>query len=126
MTTELSFLIELLLKHKIPPATKLAVADRIKEVEQGIGLVPKYPVMQVVAPKAQAPIIAQQSASMQALMEKHPDWNQHPVVPDQAPPAPVAVIAQTPATIDAMEKRAAIMAGKNPGTNPATGRPRKF
>lgn len=113
MTSELSFLIELLLKHKLPPATKDLIAGRIKDVEaayqQPVTYTPKGPSNHVVSGVQQAP-------STLAIMARNPDLVQ-----------PVAIVAQTPAAAAALADRqnaiAAAMSGK-----PEKGQtsPRKF
>ncbi len=145
--TELTFLVDLLLNHKLPKMTRDAVAVRIKEVEANIGFaLPQRmaPAPAMARPQNLPPHIASQSPSMQAIMLRNPDLVPGPggagmiekfsgdpppptyIVP--APePAPVAVIAQTPAAVNAMNERAATirqgMSGK-----PEKGRtsPRKF
>ncbi len=124
MTTELSFLLDLLLNHKLPKPTKDAVAERIKVVEEdmremfaasGIRSAP-IPQVQAVLDRA----IANQAPSMQAIMARNPDLV-------AAPPIPVENIAQTPAAQAAMASRqsaiAESMAGK---VDKVSGRPRKF
>ncbi len=138
--TELTFLVDLLLNHKLPKPTRDAVAARIKEVEAGIGFAPPQrmaPQPAMARPQNLPPHIASQSPSMQAIMLRNPDLA--PVgVPSGAAiealalasppePQPVAIIAQTPAAVNAMNERAATirqgMSGK-----PEKGRtsPRKF
>ena len=141
--TELTFLVDLLLNHKLPKPTRDAVAVRIKEVEMGLpkqyGQYNPPPAPQAAMARQQnlPPHIANQSPSMQAIMLRNPD-----LVPAGVPsgaaiealaiapppePAPVAIIAQTPAAVNAMNERAATirqgMSGK-----PEKGRtsPRKF
>ena len=67
--TELSFLLELLLNHKLPKSTREAVAARIKEVEGG--LVGKAPAL-FIPPYATAapsrPPRSEQSPSTQAIL----------------------------------------------------------
>lgn len=130
--TELTFLLELLLKHKLPLSTKAFVADRIKEVEGNLNarapihIAAPQPFVGQVKPAA----VAMQAPSMQRLMEKYPD-----LVPGEAPkpepiepnPTPVAVVAQTPQTAAAMQSRAeAIAASMSGKVDKVTGRPRKF
>lgn len=114
MISELSFLIELLLKHKLPPATKDLIATRIKDVEEHTRSSHTIP---FVSNRPVAPGGVAQAASMQAIMDRNPDLVTQPV----------AVIAQTPETAAAMNSRntaiAESMAGK---VDKVTGRPRKF
>ncbi len=78
--TELSFLISLLLDHKLPKATQTAIKDRIREIEiaQPAIRTPmvQYPTQQThmrMTDVLGAPIVhgAQQSASTAALLAKH-------------------------------------------------------
>jgi hypothetical protein len=150
--TELSFLVDLLLNHKLPRPTREAVAQRIKEVEEALASQPQsFPrtaVQAAAVAQHQAslpPEIAKQAPSMQALMLKHPDLVPKGTSPlaqgleralneaiqfaaaDKPEPQPVAVVAQTPAAAAAMASRnqaiAESLAGKIDKT---TGRPRKF
>lgn len=108
MTSELSFLIDLLLKHKLPTATKALVADRIAEVEANIGkaLNNRLDGSQRVMPN---PLL--QAPSTQALLDKHAEL----------------AIAQSPAAIAALESRNKAIAESIAGTiDKANGRPRKF
>ena len=68
--TELTFLIELLLNHKLPKPTKDAISARIKEVESQLGkptYAPAYPVPTPIRP-AKDPTA--QAPSTQALLDK--------------------------------------------------------
>jgi hypothetical protein len=118
MNSELSFLIELLLKHKLPPATKDLIAGRIKDVEQSLCAPRSLPANPV---RLAAPVGAQQAASTQAILDRNPDLLQ--------PPALVtpAVIAQTPAAAAAIADRQAAITQSMSG-KPEKGRtsPRKF
>ncbi len=112
--SELSFLIELLLNHKLPKGTKDAIAARIKEVESGS----VRPNPQVIHNQSTGP---QQAASTLALMAKHG-------VPNPTPlndPASVENIAQTAATAQALQQANMIKGGIKPPTT-AEGRPRKW
>lgn len=134
MISELSFLIELLLNHDLPKATKDLLAARIKEVEAN--LVSKPQVQQQISHTAQqaalqAQFAAQgnkQAASTLALMAKHGDIPNMVSAPDMPVIEPVAVIAQTPQTAAALNHRnetiAAAIAGKN--LDKSSGRPRKW
>lgn len=99
--TELSFLIDLLMNHKLPKVTKELIAARIKEVEETY----------------QAPV-AQQVRSSAPLRQR--------AVP--APAAePVAVVAQTPATAAAMAERQQLINDNiNRKFDKEAGAPRKF
>ncbi len=91
--TELTFLLELLLNHKLPKPTREAVTARVREVEQGLsaprmGPAPLQSLGNVPAH------LANQAPSTIAAMMKHPDL---------APPIPIP--AQTPAAQAAMNAR---------------------
>lgn len=126
MTSELSFLLDLLLNQRMPLATKELVAARIKEVEQHLSSVPMM-VRMNTAPMVQA--VPKQAASTQAILDRNPDLQAALIPPEMPPipPMPVAQIAQTPLAMAAMASRnQAInesLAGK---VNKETGRPRKF
>lgn len=112
--TELTFLIDLLLNHKLPKATKDAVAARVIDVEKLLATIPPtYP------NRPMPNVNSNQAPSMQAIMARNPDL--------AIASEPVAVIAQTPQAVAAMNSRAAAigesMAGK---IDKVTGRPRKF
>lgn len=117
--TELSFLIELLLNHKLPKDTKDAIAERIKEVESAVKPFsqPINYLREVVGPLAQGftpPIL--------------------PVIKIVSPPPiPYADIAQTPIAAEALKQREVLMSGANSASlnssanlDKNTGRPRKF
>lgn len=114
--TELSFLVELLLNHKLPKVTRDAVASRIRAVEaSGFALTPS----QVPWPKTAPPAnLTNQAASTLALMAKH---NIEP------PPVPVDQVAQTPAAVAAINARQEAINQALSG-KPAKGQtsPRKF
>jgi hypothetical protein len=127
--TELSFLVELLLNHKLQKSTKDIIAARLKEVEEGYGQRGAY-----VAPvKAQPipPALVGQAPSTIAAMMRHAsvetDQLPIPMKASQDDPLPVAVVAQTAATMAAMNSRQQAigesMAGK---VDKTTGRPRKW
>ena len=82
--SELSFLIELLLNHKLQKQTKEAIKVRINEVEQNLSA-PTSPARTELPKPA---LVAMQAPSTQQIMEKHPD-----------------VIAQTPAAAAALKSR---------------------
>lgn len=88
--TELAFLLDLLLNHRLPAATKAAISDRLKEVEK----------MLAPAPRAPAPVppqLANQAPSTIAALMKHPDLMEKAM--------PVEVIAQTAQTAAALASR---------------------
>lgn len=118
MSTELSFLIELLLQHKLPQKTKDLVAERIKHVEAHLSDPARVLHSRPLAPAPQYhshPALASQAPSTQALLAKHPDLaaaitkSQETTIAMaqeiKPEPAPVEVVAQTPAAMAAMESR---------------------
>lgn len=113
MTTELSFLVELLLNHRLPKATREAVGARIKEVEEQrplYGQMNPPPAHRAIQPQAVPAALQGQAPSTIAAMMRHPDLIAQmgaTAAPPETPPepAPVAVIAQTPAAAAAMQKR---------------------
>lgn len=132
--TELSFLVDLLLNHKLPKVTRDAVAVRIKEVESSLPMQKQiFPQAHFIPPHHTGVIspAAMQAPSTLAAMARHGDL-QMIAAPEMPPipspePAPVTVIAQTPATAMAMNSRnQAIADSINGKTDKLTGRPRKF
>ena len=103
--TELSFLINLLLNHKLQKQTKEAIKVRISEVEQNISI--------PSAPKTEQPkpaLVAMQALSTQQILEKNPD-----------------IIAQTPAAAQALKSREeAIQAAMSGKIEKGQTHPRKF
>lgn len=129
MISELSFLIELLLNHDLPKATKDLIASRIKEVEQNInfkGAPNSSPLSQITYPGLRHDP-ARQAPSTLAAMARHGDIPPPALAPTLTPPEPVAVIAQTPATAAAMQARqesiSAALSGK---VDKISGKPRKW
>lgn len=103
MSTELTFLIELLLKHKLPLATKELIASRIKDVESNYSSV--HPVGNPnPRPPANNPTGVVQAASTQAILDRNPD-----LLSAAATIVPLEAIGQTPAAQAAMADRAAII-----------------
>lgn len=132
--TELTFLLDLLLNHKLPMATKVAVTERIKEVEAR--LAQGYSIPRNADPRpniAAVPAhLANQAPSTIAAMMKHPDLvaQMSPTIgiaPQEPSVAPVQVIAQTPAAQAALNARQEAINGALSG-KPEKGRtsPRKF
>ncbi len=122
--TELSFLIELLLNHDLPKATKDLIASRIKEVEQNLTTR-----IQPLATRQIQPVAPQlqQSPSTLAAMARHGDMPALVLPPEMPPVEPVAVIAQTPQTAAAMNHRNQTIADAvNGKVDKSTGRPRKW
>lgn len=99
--TELSFLIDLLLNHDLPKATKDLLAQRIKEVESNL-VAPRQ-----VAPMQsgrQIPALAQAPSTL-AAMAKHGDLTYIPDSQEPAPIVPIEQVAQTPAAMAAISNR---------------------
>jgi hypothetical protein len=96
LKSELSFLMDLFLNDEVPSAIKKQVADRIREVEEVLTTIPPLarPLFNVPHETNSAPV---QAASMQRIMEAHPD-----VPVNQAVPA-------TPAAAAALQQRAALI-----------------
>lgn len=112
--TELTFLLDLLLNHKLPKPTKDAIARRIKDVEvqlqaPSIGRMLPHTQVTQTASTVPAHLVGQAPSTIAAMM-KHPD------LAAALEPAPVTVIAQTPAAQAAMNARnealASAMSGK--------------
>lgn len=123
--SELAFLIELILKHKLQTQTKLLIAERIREVEMSVSRV-MIPQIQI-APRPAVVGGSPQAPSTQALLEKHA--MQAGVIQTVSEPAvvPVEAVAQNQATAAAMASRNRAIAESISGkTDKTTGRPRKF
>ncbi len=129
--TELTFLLELLLNHKLPKPTKTVITERIKEVEAQLTTLQIHsaPIVNTVemrgVPMRDVPAhLANQSPSTIAAMMRHPD-----LVAQIAPPEPTqpVVIAQTPQAQMAMNARQEAISLAISG-KPEKGRtsPRKF
>ncbi len=131
MTTELSFLIELLLKHKLQPATRDLVAERVKEVEGKLSdssfVLRPLDESRMHYPVAQSQPASKQAPSTLAAMARHEAMGLVAVPTPEAAPVPGVAVAQTPQAQAAISSRnQAIresLAGKIDKT---TGRPRKF
>lgn len=120
--SELSFLIELLLNHDLPKASKDLIASRIKEVEINLtaNTSLKYPppinVTYVTPDKKTA-----QAPSTLAIMAKHGDLPE--MAPAFIPPVEqVAQIAQTPAAAVALNARNEAIS-KAAASKPLAGKP---
>ncbi len=113
--TELTFLVELLLNHKLQKATKDAVAARLKEVEASMAQ--RSQIFSGAMPPPGKPV------SSRDVAVRHPDL----VAAPPPEPEPVVNIAQTPAASAAMASRQQAinesLAGKIDKT---TGRPKKW
>lgn len=135
--TELSFLLDLLLNHKLSKPTRDAIVMRLKDVELAIYSRPSVP-YSGQAITASSVIGPPQAASTLAAMARHaqvsvvtPDGSVTSANPALITPgpisAPVAIVAQTPAAVAAINARQEsinlALSGK-----PAKGetRPRKF
>jgi hypothetical protein len=122
--TELSFLIELLLNHDLPKATKDLIAERIKEVESKLYVTqsPKPALQQVSYVTG-----PQQAPSTLAAMARHE--NLPPIIPapEMPPIPPVEHIAQTAATAAAINHRNEVIAAAlSRKIDKQSGRPRKW
>lgn len=99
--SELSFLLQLLLEHKLPRPTKVAITDRIKEIEVGR-------TQPAQAIHVQRPPRTAQSPSTQRILDEmaaEQGIETVPVVSNQAIDEMPAVIAQTPAAVAALNAR---------------------
>lgn len=123
MASELSFLIELLLKHKLPNATKDLIAARIKDVEEVLSVA--RPVNNYVArPVSNNGTGVIQAPSTQAFLDRNPDLAAAAI---PSAPMPVEVVAQTPATMAALASRqSAIMEAVTGNREKGRTSPRKF
>jgi hypothetical protein len=128
--TELSFLIDLLMNHKLPKVTKELIANRIKEV--GSLLQVKEVYIPAGPHVGTLPYKSTQAPSTLAAMARHgiPEGTiAHMINPPikVEDVMPVEVIAQTPQTAQAMQSRQQAIAASIAGTvDKTTGRPRKF
>lgn len=99
--SELSFLIELLLNHDLPKATKDLLASRIRDVEANL----------VAAPQPRQPVVTAingvyQAPSTIAAMARHGDLTAPTIsIAANAPSIPVEQVAQTPAAAAAINSR---------------------
>lgn len=122
--TELSFLIELLLNHDLPKATKDLIALRIKEVEvkltsHTVTYSPTPPIVLTNGPK--------QAPSTLAAMARHDGTIVSLPIVNEPPPVPVEVIAQTPQTAAAMNSRNQAIADAISGKiDKVSGKPKKW
>jgi hypothetical protein len=124
MTSELSFLLDLLLNHKLGKQTKEAITERIKEVEASYQARPlNAPIVQ--QPRPQSIIAGQQAPS---ILAKYPDLAVPGVPIDHEPtPVPITQIAQTPETMKALQDRRALIAQSMSGKNePGRTSPKKI
>ena len=111
--TELSFLLDLLLNHKLTKPTQTAIKERIKEVEAQFASQPVRPQVQRV-PNGQAP-------SMQAAIEAMEAEK------GNVPPPPNQIPAQTAAAAGALRRRQeAINIAISGKEEPGRTSPRKF
>lgn len=115
MISELSFLIDLLMNHKLSRATKELIAERIKEVEANLN----KPFTAKVT--GSLPISnggwGTQAPSTLANLEKMGG------LPPIESEAPVEQIAQTPAAAQALQRRAEAMQGRGKELYKATPKP---
>ncbi len=130
MTTELSFLLDLLLDHKLPKPTRALIMQRAREVEEDMrGVFGTSGLRSPPIPQVQA-ALSNQAPSMQAIMARNQDLiARSPTIGMAAnqPSIPVEQIAQTPATQAAMASRQSAIAESLSGKiDKVSGRPRKF
>ncbi len=114
MKSELSFLLELILDDQVPAPMKAKLVRRVQDVEKNYTSPPQQ--TRQTVPRGTVsnnPNVANQSPSMQRLMEQNPDLIPKPPVPDNA------------AAAAALQARQAIIngAGKDDKTRTS---PRKF
>lgn len=116
--TELSFLIDLLMDHKLTKVTKDLIADRIRYVESNM--------QPHATPRPTHPSAPMQAPSTLAALAKHGLLPPTPI-PMPEVPEPVEVIAHTPAAAAAMASRQQAIAESIAGKiDKVTGRPKKF
>ena len=132
--TELTFLVELLLNHRLQKSTKDLIAARIGEVQEEFSrTAPELSRHQRPIVAQSNPAFANQAPSMQAIMARNPDLSGAIQVPDAyntitvaTAPEPVAVIAQTPAAVAALNSRQQAINEAMSGKANASGGKRKF
>lgn len=124
--SELSFLLDLLLNHKLSKSVKDLIANRIREIESRTTALSPARIVSVPAS------LAGQSPSTIANMMKHSTGESVPLptIADTMPvetPQPPGIVAGTPATAAALESRNKAIAQALSG-RPEPGRtsPRKF
>lgn len=122
MQTELGFLIELLLEHKLPASAKASIAVRVKDVEHGIHTaVPSIPQMARLQTVAKRPPPTPEEAMAMAA-EHEARAAGRAAVPT---PQPVVVHGITDAAAAAIRQRNELIAAASKGTGksgPAVGR----
>jgi len=101
MNTELSFLLDILLEHKLPKKVKELVTARIKEVEAGLNRT-QLPVF-IPPPKTFTITGPPQAPSTLANFEKHGEPLIYTPPPDTHPS--VQQVAQTSAAAQALQTR---------------------
>lgn len=114
--TELQFLIDLLLNHKIQKATKDLIAKRIGEVENGLA----QPVVRGIATQSLPRLVngVTQAASTIAAMERHANPDAVPITT----PIELAPVAPLPANALATNR----IVGGEVNTGRGSRGPRKF
>jgi hypothetical protein len=116
--TELGFLIDLLLNHKLPKVTRDAVAMRLKDVETALSANARMPVLAAPKPQIQVPAHLQgQAPSTIAAMMKHEAQGAVIDPPTSPSTEPVAIVAQTPAAQAAIAQRNQVIAQAVSGTH---------
>lgn len=110
MTSELSFLLDLLLNQKLLSPVKKIVVERIKEVEAALSAVP--PIPSPPPPRIRPLNGVIQAASTQALLDRDGPLPTSPMPPAPAAMQPQAIPTQTaftPAAQAALEARRALI-----------------
>jgi len=105
--SELSFLLELLLSHKLAKGTKEAITDRIKEVERRL-VQPQQPNVPMSGPQAVRPARSAQSPSTQRILDEMAAEGASLIQPNPVSPESPGIpaqIAQTPAAALALAAR---------------------
>lgn len=125
MQSELSFLLELLLEHKLPKDTRTAVAARIKIVEGGLSplafrpkeldLNVRLPVVQRQPPPEAAALAAQMAS--QANADVPASRAQFVAPPSAAEPIPASAFGTTNAAALALAQRNQLIAEASQGFN---------
>jgi hypothetical protein len=123
MISELSFLIELLLEHKLPKDTRSAVAARIKFVESSHVNAVQQPVQPNgarVSPRAQIAVPPEAQALAATLMaEANADTSPSPLHTGtrarQSEPIPQHAVGVSAAAADAMRQRNELIAAAQQG-----------
>jgi len=124
VSSELGFLIELLLEHKLPASAKAAIAVRVKDVEQGLHTA--IPVLQNrTGPEFIKPVAKRPPPTPEEAMAMAAEFEARPVRSAVVAPPPVVVAGVTDAAAAAIRQRNELIAAASKGTGkpgPAVGR----